>query len=106
MIQCTEPLNELDRAERAFNSLNDKRNNKPTTLDVNVYIAVKYKNRFGDGQVKYFEVNSVGQAVPLSIDSGQVLFNRYTKMVDDDHYLDYGSATGEDIMRVWRMKAS
>lgn len=106
VIQCTEPLEVMDSSEREFEALYAPKGKKSITSNVVIYMVVSYKDRFRNSQTGYFQVNAGGQAVPISADSGQNIFNRYTRMVVKDQYLKYGSSTGNDIMRMWRINAS
>lgn len=106
VVQCTEPLNAMDSSEYEFETSYAQKGKKSITSNVEIYMAVSYKNRFRNSQTKYFEVNAGGQAVPVSSETGEIIFHRYTGMIDKNQYLEYGSSTGKEIMRVWRMNAS
>jgi hypothetical protein len=106
VIQCTEPLNEMDNSKLEFESLYAPKGKKSITSNVDIYMVVSYKDRFRNSHTRYFQVDAGGQAVPVSDSLGQNIFNRYRRMVAEDQYLEYGSSTGNDIMRVWRMNAS
>lgn len=106
VVQCTQPLDAIDGSTQDFEHLYAPKGKKSITSNAVIYMAVSYKSRFMGEQTRYFQINSGGQAVPISVDSGKDVFNNYTTMVAKGQYLKYGSSTGRDIMQVWKQNAS
>lgn len=106
VIQCTQSIKGMNSSKREFESLYKLNKDKSITSHEEIYMFVSYLDRFGNSQRRYFQVNAAGVAVPIPGDLGQNIFNRHTRMVDDNQSLEYGSSTGSEIMRVWRINAS
>lgn len=106
VVQCTQPLDAMDGSTQDFEHLYAPKGERSITSSTVIYMAVSYKSRFMDEQTRYFRINSGGQAVPISVGSGNEVFNNYTIMAAKGQYLEYGASTGQDIMHVWKKNAS